>query len=78
MLLQARNQGLQEYGTAVYDYKTKTYEQLLDNCGISDCKQAFCGGERAGEEGADGAGGSWAAGSSRRSSNSSAVRANSR
>lgn len=35
---QARNQGLQEYGTAVLDPATKTYEQLLDECGIHDCK----------------------------------------
>ena len=35
---QARNQGLQEYGTAVFNPSTKTYEQLLDECGVVDCK----------------------------------------
>ena len=41
---QSRNQGLQEYGSAVYDPATRTYEQLLDECGIHDCKNSFCGG----------------------------------
>lgn len=37
--------GLQEYGSAVYYPTNKTHEQLLDECGIHDCKNAFCGGE---------------------------------
>lgn len=40
---QARNQGLQEYGTAVVNPATKTYEQLLDDCGIHDCKVTWWG-----------------------------------
>ncbi|EFN56008.1 hypothetical protein CHLNCDRAFT_145404 [Chlorella variabilis] len=41
----SRNQGLQEYGSAVYDPATRTYEQLLDECGIHDCKNSFCGAQ---------------------------------
>jgi hypothetical protein len=44
-LLQARNQGLQEYGSTVYDPATRQSRQLLDECGIHDCKDSFCGGE---------------------------------
>lgn len=43
--LQGRNQGLQEFGSAVYDPVNRTATQLLDRCGIHDCKNAFCGGE---------------------------------
>ncbi|KAL4425029.1 hypothetical protein ABPG77_001807 [Micractinium sp. CCAP 211/92] len=39
-----RNQGLQEYGSVVYDPVNRTATQLLDRCGIHDCKNAFCAG----------------------------------
>lgn len=37
--------GLQEYGSAVYNATTRSYKQLLDECGVHDCKNSFCGGE---------------------------------
>ncbi|KAL4856170.1 Aldehyde oxidase 1 [Chlorella vulgaris] len=41
----ARNMGLQEYGSAVYNATTRSYKQLLDECGVHDCKNSFCGAQ---------------------------------
>lgn len=41
----ARNHGLQEYSSAIYDPESKSYTQLYEGrCGIHDCKNAFCSG----------------------------------
>lgn len=32
------------FPSAIYDPKTKSFEALLGDCGIHDCKNAFCSG----------------------------------
>lgn len=37
-----QSQGM--FPSTIYDPKTKTFEPLLGDCGIHDCKNAFCSG----------------------------------